>query len=64
MLGEPSCEWFDRELRKVKSDPAFWLETHLYRFQEEVWRRGKPNGINLILYRIMEWSAGKLIDRM
>ena len=63
MIGNPSQEWFDKELRKARKDPRFWMERHLYRFQEAIWSFKKPTGIDKLLYRICAWSAGRLIDR-
>lgn len=63
MIGEPTDQWVDRKLREAQKHPAFWMETHLFRFQEVVWETGGPNGIDRVLYRIFSWSAGKLIDR-
>jgi len=56
-------DWFDKKLMEAKTQPLFWMETHISRFDEAYLKFKTPKGLDLVFYRVCMWCAYKLIDR-
>jgi len=55
---------FNELMQAAKKDPRFGMEANLLDLTERLWKHyGKPTGKYRVLYRLLEWSANKLIWR-
>uniref|UniRef100_A0A6H1ZM02 Uncharacterized protein n=1 Tax=viral metagenome TaxID=1070528 RepID=A0A6H1ZM02_9ZZZZ len=55
--------WFKDEAEKLRNDPGYIGEVKLMDLTEHIWKMGRPSGIYMVLYRVLEFCAGKLIWR-